>query len=86
MLIVKTLINKMKYIILFLLVLSIYSFCDYLSKNKLVCIESTTVKWIGVCNKHAHCVVGFENGRIDKSVPRPYIGEEICTKKEWISK
>lgn len=76
----------MKYIILFIITASIYSCCDYLSKHKLVCIESTTVKWIGVCNKNARCVVGFENGIIDKSVYRPYIGEKICTKEEWISK
>lgn len=52
---------------------------------KLVCVESSTVEWIGVCNRHARCVVGFENGRIDKSVIYPYIGEKRCIREEFMN-
>ena len=76
----------MKYFILFIITASIYSCCNYLSKHEFVCIESNTVKWIGVCDIHAHCVVGFENGRIDKNVNTPYIGEKRCFKEEWVKK
>lgn len=70
-------------IIIIFIIGGIYFIENYYRDWEMVCIDKRIVKWIGVCNRYAECVVGFTDGSIGKRFKEPYIGEERCLEHEF---